>query len=255
MVNIPAITRCNDCHGGREGSEAGVDAHTPGPGGRRRWFQEPGGGPIVPIAWLMLRNDHLLLELCPELKNASFETLGAKVAELGLTLDFDIAAELAQIEANKRRSSVKISARHVLRKKIHWVLGAELKARQRAEREAASSAAEVLAPSNRGRAIRAIASFAGVGAVRAHCMRVCAWQGHNWTTLAAMFGACDRTAKRLFEGAKQALGWRSAADVPQPDSRASLSEAARPFAKEFDKKAMVWELKQVAMSSPCVGML
>jgi hypothetical protein len=91
--------------------------------------------------------------------------------------------------------------------------------------------------------------------VRAHCMRVCAWQGHNWTTLAAMFGACDRTAKRLFEGAKQALGWRSAADVPQPDSRASLSEAARPFAKEFDKKAMVWELKQVAMSSPCVGML
>ena len=203
----------------------------------------------------MLRNDHLLLELCPELKNASFETLGAKVAELGLTLDFDIAAELAQIEANKRRSSVKISARHVLRKKIHWVLGAELKARQRAEREAAGSAAEVLAPSNRGRAIRAIASFAGVGAVRAHCMRVCAWQGHNWTTLAAMFGACDRTAKRLFEGAKQALGWSSAADVPQPDSRASLSEAARPFAKEFDKKAMVWELKQVAMSSPCVGML
>jgi hypothetical protein len=100
----------------------------------------------------MLRNDHLLLELCPELKNASFETLGAKVAELGLTLDFDIAAELAQIEANKRRSSVKISARHVLRKKIHWVLGAELKARQRAEREAAGSAAEVLAPSNRGRA-------------------------------------------------------------------------------------------------------
>ena len=57
-----------------------------------------------------------------------------------------------------------------------------------------------------------------------------------------MFGACDRTAKRLFEGAKQALGWTSAADVPQPDSRASLSEAARPFAKEFDKKAMVWEL-------------
>ena len=48
-----------------------------------------------------------------------------------------------------------------------------------------------------------------------------------------MFGACDRTAKRLFEGAKQALGWTSAADVPQPDSRASLSEAARPFAKEF----------------------
>lgn len=62
-----------------------------------------------------------------------------------------------------------------------------------------------------------------------------------------MFGACDRTAKRLFEGAKQALGWTSAADVPQPDSRASLSEAARPFAKEFDKKAMVWELKQVAI--------
>ena len=71
--------------------------------------------------------------------------------------------------------------------------------------------------------------------------------------MASMFGVCNHTAKRLFEGAKQALGWRSPADVPQPDSRASLSEAARPFAKEFDKKAMVWELKQVAMSSPCVA--
>ena len=71
--------------------------------------------------------------------------------------------------------------------------------------------------------------------------------------MASMFNVCNHTAKRLFEGAKQALGWRSPADVPQPDSRASLSEAARPFAKEFDKKAMVWELKQVAMSSPCVA--
>ena len=104
------------------------------------------------MAWLTLRNDHLLLDLCPELKNASFETLGAKVAELGLTLDFDIAAELARIEANKRRNSVKASARLALRKKIHWVLGAGLKAQQRAEREAAGSAPQVLAPSNRGRA-------------------------------------------------------------------------------------------------------
>ena len=70
------------------------------------------------MAWLTLRNDHLLLDLCPELKNASFETLGAKVAELGLTLDFDIAAELARIEANKRRNSVKASARLALRQKI-----------------------------------------------------------------------------------------------------------------------------------------
>ena len=100
----------------------------------------------------MLRNDHLLLDLCPDLKNASFETLGAKVAELGLTLDFDIAAELARIEANKRLNSVKASARLALRKKIHWVLGAGLKAQQRAEREAAGSAPQVLAPSNRGRA-------------------------------------------------------------------------------------------------------
>ena len=60
-------------------------AHAPtaGPGGRRRWFQEPAGGPIVPMAWLLLRNDHLVYELCPELKGASFEPLGAKVAELG----------------------------------------------------------------------------------------------------------------------------------------------------------------------------
>ena len=104
------------------------------------------------MAWLTLRNDHLLLDLCPELKNASFETLGAKVAELGLTLDFDIAAELAQIEAKKRRSSVKTSARSALWKKIYYVLGAGLKAQQRAEGKAAGSAPQVLAPSNRGRA-------------------------------------------------------------------------------------------------------
>ena len=54
-----------------------------GPGGRRRWFQEPGGGPIVPMACLTLRNDHLLLELCPELKNASFETHLVAHAECG----------------------------------------------------------------------------------------------------------------------------------------------------------------------------
>ena len=148
LVNIPAITRCNDCHGGREGSEARLEAPTRGPGGRRRRFQEPGGGPIVPMAWQLLRNDHLMLDLCPELKNASFETLGAKVAELGLTLDFDIAAELAQIEANKRGRPARTAARDALRNKIHAVLGAGLKARQRAEREAAGSAPEVLAPSN-----------------------------------------------------------------------------------------------------------
>ena len=104
------------------------------------------------MAWLTLRNDHLVLELCPELKNASFETLGAKVAELGLTLDFDIAAELAQIEAKKRRSSAQTSARHALRQKIYYALGAGLKAQQGAEREAAGSASQVLALSNRGRA-------------------------------------------------------------------------------------------------------
>ena len=87
------------------------------------------------MAWLTLRNDHLLLDLCPELKNASFETLGAKVAELGLTLDFDIAAELAQIEAKKRRSSVKTSARSALRQKIHWALGAGLKRRSNGRNE------------------------------------------------------------------------------------------------------------------------
>ena len=87
------------------------------------------------MAWLTLRNDHLLLDLCPDLKNASFETLGAKVAELGLTLDFDIAAELAQIEAKKRRSSVKTSARSALRQKIHWALGAGLKRRSNGRNE------------------------------------------------------------------------------------------------------------------------
>ena len=89
--------------------------------------------------------------------------------------------------------------------------------------------------------------------MRAHRVCVRAWQGHDWTSLASMFGVCRHTAKRLFEGAQQALGWSGPADVSQPDSRASLSEAARPLAKEFDKKAMVWELKQVAMSSPCVA--
>ena len=142
----------NDCHGGRGESEAGFDAHPLVPGGRRRWFQAPGGGPIVPMAWLTLRNDHLLLDLCPDLENASFETLGAKVAELGLTLDFDIAAELAQIEAKKRRSSAQTSARHALRQRVYYALGAGLKAQQRAEGKAAGSAPQVLAPSNRGRA-------------------------------------------------------------------------------------------------------
>jgi len=104
------------------------------------------------MAWLTLRNDHLLLDLCPDLKNASFETLGAKVAELGLTLDFDIAAELAQIEAKKRRRSACNAARQALRQKIYYALGAGLKAQQRAEREAAGSASQVLALSNRGRA-------------------------------------------------------------------------------------------------------
>ena len=70
------------------------------------------------MACLTLRNDHLVLELCPELKNASFETLGAKVAELGLTLDFDIAAELARIEAKKLRRSAHNTARLALRQKV-----------------------------------------------------------------------------------------------------------------------------------------
>ena len=119
------------------------------------------------MAWLMLRNDHLLLDLCPELKNASFETLGAKVAELGLTLDFDIAAELARIEANKRRSSVKTSAREALRIQIYYVLGDGFKAQQRAEGEAAGSAPQVLAPSNRvGEPIWAIASPFGTSSTR-----------------------------------------------------------------------------------------
>ena len=52
------------------------------------------------MAWQLVRNDLLVLDLCPELKDASFETLGAEMAELGLTLGFDIAAELAQ---NNRR--------------------------------------------------------------------------------------------------------------------------------------------------------
>ena len=64
-------------------SEAGFDAPAAGPGGRRRRFQKPADGPIVPMAWLLLRNEHIVYELCPELKGASFETLGAKVAELG----------------------------------------------------------------------------------------------------------------------------------------------------------------------------
>eukprot|EP00964_Phaeocystis_antarctica_P118653 scaffold82417_cov38-Phaeocystis_antarctica.AAC.1 len=45
-----AITRCNDCHGGREESEASFRAPTPGPGGRRRRFQEPAGGALASIA-------------------------------------------------------------------------------------------------------------------------------------------------------------------------------------------------------------
>jgi len=105
------------------------------------------------MAWLLLRNDQLVLYLCPELKDASFETLGAKVAQSwGSPSTFDIAAELARIDANRRRRPARTAARDALRNKIHAVLGAGLKARQRAEREAAGSAPEVLAPSNRGRA-------------------------------------------------------------------------------------------------------
>ena len=122
---MDAITRCNDCHGGREGSEAGVDAPPPGPGGRRRRFQELAGGPIVPMAWQLVRNDRLVLDLCPELKDASFETLSAKMAELGLTLGFDIAAELARIDAKKRRRPARMALRDALRKQIHAALGAE----------------------------------------------------------------------------------------------------------------------------------
>ena len=159
------------------------------------------------MAWLTLRNDHLLLDLCPELKNASFETLGAKVAELGLTLDFDIAAELAQIEAKKRRSSVKTSARSALRQKIHWALGAGLKRRSNGRNERQQAA---LLRCSRlrtvGEPIRAIASFAGGLRARSPRARLCV-AGHNWTTMASMFDVCDRTAKRLFEGAKQALGF------------------------------------------------
>ena len=174
MVKIPAITRCNDCHGGREESEADSHPPTGGPGGRRRRFQEPAGGPIVPMAWLFLRNDHLVYELCPELKGASFETLGAKVAELGLTLDFDIATELARIEAKKLRRAARTSAHHALRKKILTVLGAGLKAQRRAEREAAATAPEVLAPLQTvGEPVRAIASFAGGLCARSPRVRPC----------------------------------------------------------------------------------
>ena len=76
------------------------------------------------MAWLLLRNDKLVLYLCPELKDASFETLGAKVEELGLTLDFDIAAELARIDAKKLRRPARTAALAALRNKIHVVLGA-----------------------------------------------------------------------------------------------------------------------------------
>ena len=43
-------TRCNDCHGGREESEAGFRAPTAGPGGRRRRCQEPAGGALASMA-------------------------------------------------------------------------------------------------------------------------------------------------------------------------------------------------------------
>ena len=114
------------------------------------------------MAWLTLRNDHLLLDLCPELKNASFETLGAKVAELGLTLDFDIAAELAQIEAKKRRRSARNAARQALRQKIYWALGAAGSRRSNGRNERQQAA---LLRCSRfrtvGEPIRAITSFAG----------------------------------------------------------------------------------------------
>ena len=45
--------------------------------------------------------------------------------ELGLTLDFDIAAELARIDAKKRRRPARMALRDALRKQIHAALGAE----------------------------------------------------------------------------------------------------------------------------------
>ena len=143
-----------------------------------------------------------------DLENASFETLGAKVAELGLTLDFDIAAELARIEANKRRSLVKTSARSALWKKIYYVLGAGLKAQQGAEREAAGSASQVLALSNRGRAHsghRELRRWAPCALTACASVRGRDTTGQPWRRCS--MSVCDRTAKRLFEGAKQALGF------------------------------------------------
>ena len=114
LVNMPAITRCNDCHGGREGSEQGVEAPPSGPGGRRRRFQELASGPIVPMAWRLLRNDQLVLDLCPELKDASFETLGAEMAELGLTLRSASTSPPSWhkiIDAKKRRRPARTALR------------------------------------------------------------------------------------------------------------------------------------------------
>ena len=82
---MPAITRCNDCHGGREGSEAGVDAHTRGPGGRRRRFQELAGGPIVPMAWQLLRKWHFVYQFATELSmRSSGGPLRSRLSQLSI---------------------------------------------------------------------------------------------------------------------------------------------------------------------------
>ena len=44
------LPRCNDCHGGREESEADSHAPAAGPGGRRRRCQEPAGGALASMA-------------------------------------------------------------------------------------------------------------------------------------------------------------------------------------------------------------
>ena len=127
------------------------------------------------MAWLTLRNDHLLLDLCPDLKNASFETLGAKVAELGLTLDFDIAAELARIEANTVSGSTRSRPRRASRsgrRSTGPLVPGSRRSNGRNERQQAA-----LLRCSRlrtvGEPIRAIASFAGGLRARSPRARLC----------------------------------------------------------------------------------
>jgi len=66
------------------------------------------------MAWQLLRNDQLVLDLCPELKDASFETLGAEMAELGLTLRSASTSPPSWhkiIDAKKRRRPARTALR------------------------------------------------------------------------------------------------------------------------------------------------